>query len=60
MFQSEVLVREFGPVDGSTACAVPIEEIAALDHEVLDLRSQVVSILLAWVLKSSYVWQREK
>lgn len=39
VFQREVLVREgFGAVDAGAAGAVAVEEVAALDHEVFDLR----------------------
>lgn len=39
MFERKGLVREgFGAVDAGAAGAVAVEEVAALDHEVFDLR----------------------
>ena len=32
----EILIREFAPVDAHAPRAVPLEEVPALDHEVLD------------------------
>ncbi len=47
MFKYEVLIGEgFGAVDGGAACAVAVEEIAALDHEVFDLDRRCVSPFL--------------
>ena len=47
MFEDEVLVgKRFGAVDGGAACAVAVEEVAALDHEVFDLVRRCVSVLL--------------
>jgi len=36
MLDVEVLVGEGAPVDGDAACAVAVEEVAALDHEGVD------------------------
>lgn len=37
MFEQEILVGEgFRAVDGCAACAVAVEEVPALDHEVFD------------------------
>ncbi len=43
MFESEVLVcKGAGAVDGSTACAIAVQEVAALDHKVSDLSAMRV------------------
>ena len=39
MLQLEILVRKsLGAVDTRAPCAVAVEEISALNHEILDLR----------------------
>ena len=39
MLQGEILVWKcLGPIDRGTACAIAVEEVAPLDHEIFDLR----------------------
>jgi len=39
VLDGEVLVRErLGAVDAGRACAVAVQEVATLDHEVFDLK----------------------
>ena len=42
MLEIEILIcKGFGAVDGGAAGAIPVQEIAALDHEVFDLKDMI-------------------
>ena len=49
MFKQEILVGEgLRAVDGGAACAVAVEEVAALDHEVFDYAVEFGSFVSLW------------
>ena len=51
MLEGKVFIGEgFRAVNGSTACAITIEEVTALNHEVLDL--QEVNTYFTFILRS--------